>query len=291
MNIEKDDRPKGLFFIIKKQWMPVQLWQIRKRSASCRCDGGEDLMKQKALFFDIDGTLLSEITNEIPESAKKALKQAKEKGHLLFINTGRTASSIPPELRRMPFDGFLCGCGIWGDFHDEVFYEIHLSEKRREEIIKKAFACNVDMIFEGVEDVYYSTRTSRFDGLENTRRYMADKMGLGLERYVEQGGCEYDKMFVYTDGLSRTQEFLAFVSADMDVIDRGNGNYECMPKGHSKATIIEEVLKRFGMEREDAYVLGTAAMICRCLSMRGMRSPWACMQKFLNHMQNLLQRL
>ena len=34
-----------------------------------------------ALFFDIDGTILSEITHEIPESALVALRKAQENGH------------------------------------------------------------------------------------------------------------------------------------------------------------------------------------------------------------------
>ena len=37
-------------------------------------------MKQKILFFDIDGTLIDEETDVVPESAKKALAAAKEKG-------------------------------------------------------------------------------------------------------------------------------------------------------------------------------------------------------------------
>ena len=43
-------------------------------------------MKQKVLFFDIDGTLLSEKTHTVPQSAKEALKKAKEKGHLIFTH-------------------------------------------------------------------------------------------------------------------------------------------------------------------------------------------------------------
>jgi len=34
-------------------------------------------MKKAALFFDIDGTLLSEKTRRVPDSAKEALKQAR----------------------------------------------------------------------------------------------------------------------------------------------------------------------------------------------------------------------
>ena len=46
-------------------------------------------MEKAILFFDIDGTILSEKTRKIPESAVTALQLAKKAGHLLFINTGK----------------------------------------------------------------------------------------------------------------------------------------------------------------------------------------------------------
>ena len=42
-----------------------------------------------ALFFDIDGTLVSFATHEIPASTVSALTQAKANGHRIFIATGR----------------------------------------------------------------------------------------------------------------------------------------------------------------------------------------------------------
>ena len=50
----------------------------------------ETVMEKSVLFFDIDGTLLSEKTGEMPQSAVRAVQLAKKAGHLLFINTGRT---------------------------------------------------------------------------------------------------------------------------------------------------------------------------------------------------------
>ena len=46
-------------------------------------------LDRAVLFFDIDGTVLSEITKEVPVSAINAMKAAQQAGHLLFINTGR----------------------------------------------------------------------------------------------------------------------------------------------------------------------------------------------------------
>ena len=46
-------------------------------------------MNKYALFFDIDGTLVSFETHEIPPSTILALTQAKANGHKVFIATGR----------------------------------------------------------------------------------------------------------------------------------------------------------------------------------------------------------
>lgn len=46
-------------------------------------------MLRHALFFDIDGTLVSFKTHEIPPSTILALTQAKANGHKVFIATGR----------------------------------------------------------------------------------------------------------------------------------------------------------------------------------------------------------
>lgn len=215
-------------------------------------------MRRAALFFDIDGTLLSEVTHQIPESAVHALEEAKKKGHLIFVNTGRTICSIPEELKRLPVHGFLCGCGIYGEFEEEIFFEKHLDGKAADAIVKKAQECRVDALYEGKDDVYFSSRISRFDSLENTRKYMNNR-GLGLERCIEQGGCAYDKLFAYEDEHSNSREFFDFLSDYLEILDRGNHTYECIMKGYSKATIMEVVLKKFGIGREDSYAFGDSS--------------------------------
>jgi len=48
----------------------------------------------KALFFDIDGTLVSFDTHAIPETTIEAIAAAKAKGIRIFIATGRPAVII-----------------------------------------------------------------------------------------------------------------------------------------------------------------------------------------------------
>lgn len=66
----------------------------------------------KAIFLDIDGTLLH--NDSLPPDARDiaALRRAREKGHKVFINTGRSLAFLPEQIRSADyFDGFLCGCG------------------------------------------------------------------------------------------------------------------------------------------------------------------------------------
>ena len=43
----------------------------------------------KALFFDVDGTLVSFNTHKVPESTIRALQMAHDKGVKIFTATGR----------------------------------------------------------------------------------------------------------------------------------------------------------------------------------------------------------
>ena len=56
----------------------------------------------KAVFFDVDGTLLSHKTNSVPDSARRALEALREKGILTFLATGRHISMLQ---RMQPLEG------------------------------------------------------------------------------------------------------------------------------------------------------------------------------------------
>ena len=212
-------------------------------------------MKKAALFFDIDGTILSEETKEIPKSAIEALLEVKKKGHLLFINTGRTMCSIPAELKQFAFDGYLCGCGTYLAYHDEVLFTRSIEKKRGREILNKMAECNLDGIAEGTEDIYLPERISRFERLETSRRYFHSS-GLGRECYLEKDDFIYDKVFIYADERSNLSEFFSFIETDMEAIDRGGNAYEIIQKGYSKGTACDMILKKFGLELDQAYVFG-----------------------------------
>lgn len=212
----------------------------------------------KALFFDIDGTLLSEITKEIPQSALDALKKTAEKGNLTFINTGRTWSELPEELKKLPFSGFLCGCGTYLRRDGEILMHQTIPKKRCEEIPVILKECRIGMILEGTDNVYFSSEVSRFREVEQTRAYFA-AVGIGLAETAETKGIIYDKFCIVTDAQSDIVRMYREFEQEFDIMDRRGGVYEIVPHGCSKGTAVDYALKQFQLEKEDAYVFGDSS--------------------------------
>ena len=211
-----------------------------------------------ALFFDIDDTLISGLTGEIPESAVEALKKVKEQGHEIFINTGRTICSVPAMIKNLDFDGFLCGCGTYLVYKQEVLMESHIPYERGVRYIEAMEQYRMEGFLEGTEDIYFSERISRFEPVESTKRYMAS-MGLGTEKTIEKKNFQYDKILVLTDKHCETEKFFACIEDGMEIIDRRGGMYECIQKGYSKATAIEYIRQHFGISKDEVYVFGDSS--------------------------------
>src|SRR5699024_6608962 len=77
----------------------------------------------KAIFFDIDGTLLSFKTNRVPESTVRAFQRLKADGIKLFIATGRPLKDIK-NLDPLSFDGFVTMNGAYCvDANHKVLYK------------------------------------------------------------------------------------------------------------------------------------------------------------------------
>lgn len=211
--------------------------------------------ERKALFFDVDGTLISEMGKYIPESTVKALGKAMEKGHMVFINSGRTYCLLDFLKKEIPVDGFLCGCGTQIIVHGESRFHKIIDRKRGREIKEAILACNLDGCLEAETDVYFQRGRSRIETVRELKHRMVHEYGLSVTYGWEEDCYDYDKFCVFCDENSDVERFLASVP-EMEAIDRGEGMYECVPRGCSKGTAVEWVLKEYGISLDHAYVFG-----------------------------------
>ena len=91
----------------------------------------------KAIFFDIDGTLVSHTISDIPAGVLDAFSDLQKKGIRLFLATGRHISefkSLP--LHDYPFDGYVTQTGqICYDSNFRPIYEEPLTEKDTQKLV------------------------------------------------------------------------------------------------------------------------------------------------------------
>ena len=62
--------------------------------------------KIKAIFFDIDGTLVSFKTHQVPQETKDAIRKLRENGVKVFVATGRMLKMVDV-LNDIEFDGYI----------------------------------------------------------------------------------------------------------------------------------------------------------------------------------------
>ena len=213
---------------------------------------------KKALFFDIDGTILSEETKMIPHSAVDAIQEARKAGHLTFINTGRTRACLPDKIKEVVFDGILCGCGTELIFHGESILHQSLDRQlccRIAEAVRKA---GVGAILEGESFFFHVPDRPAFQFLK-TGGGLKEDARMDLVFDWEPEDTVFDKFVYWTDEKSDQKELMKVVQPYMDIIVRGNNFYEIVPKGYTKAKAIQIVQEIFHIDLDNTYVFGDSS--------------------------------
>ena len=88
----------------------------------------------KLIFLDVDGTLV-DYHNRIPESAIKAICQARKNGHLVYVCTGRSKAEMQPELWEIGLDGMIGGNGSYVEHHGQVLMHQLISKEDAAKIV------------------------------------------------------------------------------------------------------------------------------------------------------------
>ena len=110
----------------------------------------------KAVFFDLDGTLISNTTGEIPKSARKSIDFLRMNGVRVFTATGRHMSEIKdPPAFDIQFDGFITLNGqLCLDSRKELLYGEPISERNVEQMLTMFEARKVPLMLVEKDRMY-----------------------------------------------------------------------------------------------------------------------------------------
>lgn len=229
----------------------------------------------KALFFDVDGTLLDEKTHMIPESALSAIKKTRELGNKVFINSGRTSGMLKKVMGMVPVDGYLCGCGTELIYNGSPVYYYKLSKDLKERIKQASDKYGMLLYLEGrggwhchPSDELLRAHPLLRDYYDYMDAYIRSENGLDSSDY--DSDFEISKFCVHSDdgmGNGKGEAFASRNPSDLrgffrefsgmfHIIDRGRGFYENVPKGHGKGNAVDRMLQYLGLTKDDAYGFG-----------------------------------
>lgn len=221
-------------------------------------------MTHKLIFFDIDGTLLSGgIDGTIPESAAESLLAARENGHLLFINTGRSLSYLPAQVMHFPFDGYICGCGTEIVLYGEEIFHYQLSPKTRFSIKDILGQCRIQGVLEGRKHLYYNTSETMIPPVEAVYRASLQRSN-DLVRTFDDPKLDYDKFSAFADENSNLSLFRELLPGELEILREEKRGLSCrfleiVPRQCSKASGIDYVTNYLGKPLDDCYVFGDGA--------------------------------
>ena len=207
----------------------------------------------KLLFLDIDGTVW-DWKNMIPESTKRAVRRVREKGDMVFLNSGRSRGFIQnQELLDIGFDGIISACGTMIELGEEVIYDSEIPKAKALKIVEGVRRYGCKPVLEGKEYLYM-----------DDEEFVDDWYGQKLKRELgyrlkpissEWGSWRMQKLSCNTKDADiegcrdEFQEEYDFILHELPVC-------EMVPRPHSKGFGIRFICDRLGVPIEDTYAFG-----------------------------------
>jgi HAD superfamily hydrolase (TIGR01484 family) len=199
--------------------------------------------KQYVIFLDIDGTLYTS-ANGIPQENIEVIRQVREQGHLVLINTGRSYGYIPDViLESVPLDGFVSALGSDVRFRGEKLYTAALSQEQLRKVVQFYMEEGKRCTLEGEDDVFVINPRKQDGKIPITSLDDFDKL------YPES------RINIFTS-LGRVTDRERELFGDDFYFVEHPGYYEGALKGNSKSRGMEIVLNHLGMTARDCIAMG-----------------------------------
>lgn len=224
---------------------------------------------KKLIFLDIDGTIYQEF-GVIPDSAKNAIRMARENGHLVVINSGRGKYEIPEEIIALGVDGIVGGTGSYVEIDGKVLLQLTIEK----ELVKEV----TDFLTEHNVVYLVSTGGKLYGTKENVEAQRKGFAALGeLSEDVKKaadvflniidvnnapGEMEgvYKILFFQAQGIGisdirqKFEERLTVIGATVDFMTGESG--EIYGKFYNKSTGMQKVMDYYGIDRLDTIAFG-----------------------------------
>lgn len=228
----------------------------------------------KIIFLDVDGTLV-DYNNRVPESAVKAIRLAREKGHKVYVCTGRSRAEMQDAIWDIGIDGMIGGNGSYVEDNEKVIMHQLISKEESKHIVDWLHSRGLEFYLESNNGLFASENFR--EAARSVLREYSLRKGKTQEEVKDQEaedalhGLIYGGE-LYRDDLNKVSFILSDYQDHLDSIEEfpnleahtwgGRGETALFGdlgvKDVNKAHAVEVLLKHLGADRKDTIAFGDA---------------------------------
>lgn len=204
----------------------------------------------KAIFFDVDGTLVPSGTNTIQPDVMAALNRLRRDGVALFLSTGRHMTMLDQVRRQFEFDGYVSVSGQYCLYHGAPVYKNPIPGRGMEELVGAMEA-------HGFSGMFLEGESCWLNALDGPARAFLEEFHVVTPPVCPLSRAMTGEVYQVIVMLDRERERLLLDRADHLAAVRWHpGFLDAMPPGGGKDTGIGQVLRHLGLGREEAMAFG-----------------------------------
>jgi Cof subfamily protein (haloacid dehalogenase superfamily) len=201
----------------------------------------------KALFLDIDGTLISKDRGPFEQDIVQ-IKAARKQGHRVYLNSGRSFANLPLSLKSASYiDGMVLGGGTQVVFNGETIYHRWIPCETLAAICGYYLSRQKWCIFEGENNIY---------GINNYDTLLFAEKPFNIKE-------NDDFIKKYPDAIITKLTIEGKITAEEKAFLGGHFQLNAFPdyfegilKGEDKSKGMEIMLKSVGISRENSIAIG-----------------------------------
>ncbi len=206
----------------------------------------------KAIFFDIDGTLVSFKTHTVPQSTIKAIHEVRQKGVKVYIATGRPLPFID-NLSEVEYDGIISANGAClSDKQGKILFSKSISQDDVTRVTEYATKNNMCVTFATDETSVTINANDKSDAVFELLNLRNVSQGYGKD--IPEG-TEIRQIIAFFDK-EQQKHIMSEVLTGCDAHRWHPDFADCIPKGISKATAIDEVIKILNIDIKETMAFG-----------------------------------
>lgn len=207
----------------------------------------------KAVFFDVDGTLVSFKTHKVPKSTLDAIKTMQDKNIKVFVATGRHPSILymGNNVAEIKFDGFvtLNGQYCFNDKH-EVLYENHICKKDIEAIVDFVKENNITCTFVEDKEMYVNQ-------IDDCVRNVLESVNLPLPLVTDVSRAVKAKIFQLNPYIPVDyQDTFMSVLPNCEATRWSPLFIDVIPAGGGKHVAVKKIMEHYGYTKDEVMAFG-----------------------------------